>query len=269
MPPRRRKPENQGGEFFSVRPLKRVLQSETVRRGFCWLASMYIRLIYHSGRWRVVGGDIPKKFWDEGKPFIVSFWHGRLLMMPYSWNHGKTIYMLISQHRDGELIARTVGHFGIRTAAGSSTRGGAQALRTMVKALKNGDYVGVTPDGPRGPRMRASEGITSVARLSGAPIIPVAYGSTRGRSLSTWDRFLVAGPFGRGVIVWGDPIYVDRDASPEKEETARRQVEDGLNAVTWEADRLTGRPPVVPDPAPDPTPDPAPGRGPRGEGGAP
>ena len=160
-----------------MRPLKRVLQSETLRRFFCWLASIYIRLVFHSGRWRVVGGDIPRKFWDEGKPFILGFWHGRLLMMPYCWDHEKTIYMLISQHRDGQLIARTVGHFGIMTTAGSSTRGGSQALRAMVKALKDGDYVGITPDGPNGPRMRASEGIVGVARLSGAPVIPAAFGS--------------------------------------------------------------------------------------------
>jgi len=226
--------------------LKRVLQSEAVRRFFCWLASLYIRLAYHSGRWRVVGGDIPKRFWDEGKPFILGFWHGRLLMMPYCWDHGKTIYMLISQHRDGQLIARTVGHFGIKTAEGSSTRGGAQALRTMVKALKEGDCVGITPDGPRGPRMRASDGIISVARLSGVPIIPAAFGCSSGRCLSTWDRFLVAWPFGRGVIVWGDPIHVDRNAGPEDEADARARIEEGLNAVTAEADRLTGRAPVAP-----------------------
>ena len=247
-PSKRRKPEDKAGGSNSVRPLKRVLQSETIVRVFCWLASLYIRLVFHSGRWQVVGGDIPKRFWDEGKPFIIGIWHGRFLMMPYCWDHEKTVYMLISQHRDGQLIARTIGHFGVKTAAGSSTRGGAQALRTMVKALKNGDYVGVTPDGPRGPRMRASDGLISVARLSGVPIIPAAFGCTRGRVLSSWDRFLVAGPFGRGVIVWGDPIYIDRDVSPEIEETVRRQVEDGLNAVTAEADRLTGRTPVEPDP---------------------
>ena len=176
-------------------------------------------------------------------------------MMPYCWDHRKTIYMLISQHRDGQLIARTVGHFGIKTAAGSSTRGGAGALRTMVKALKQGDYVGVTPDGPRGPRMRASEGIVSVARLSGAPVIPAAFGVNRGPTLSSWDSFLVAWPFARGVIVWGDPIYVDREAKGEALETVRRQVEDGLNAVTAEADRLSGRVPVEPAPALDAVPD--------------
>ena len=231
-----------------MRPLKRVLQSETVRWFFCWFAAHYIRLVRHTGRWTMVGGEIPQKFWDAGKPFILAFWHGRLLMMPYCWDHRRTIYMLISQHRDGQLIARTVGHFGIRTAAGSTTRGGAQALRAMVKALANGDYVGVTPDGPRGPRMRASDGIVSVARLSGVPVIPVAYGITRGRFLNSWDRFLVAWPFGRGVIVWGEPIHVDRHAEGDASEAARRQVEDGLNAVTRQADRLTGRTPVEPAP---------------------
>jgi lysophospholipid acyltransferase (LPLAT)-like uncharacterized protein len=219
-----------------------------VRRFFCWLAALYIRLVHHTGRWTVVGGDIPKKFWDEGKPFILAFWHGRLLMMPYCWDYRRTIYMLISQHRDGQLIARTVGHFGIRTAAGSTTRGGAQALRAMVKALAGGDCVGVTPDGPRGPRMRASDGIISVARLSGVPIIPAAYGTTRGRFLNSWDSFLVAWPFGRVVVVWGEPVHVDRHAEGDAGEMARRQVEDGLNAVTQKADRLTGRTPVEPAP---------------------
>ena len=101
-------------------------------------------------------------------------------MMPYCWNPQKTIYMLISQHRDGQLIARTVGHFGIKTAAGSSSRGGARALRTMVKALSKGEYVGITPDGPRGPRRRARDGIVRVARLFGVPVIPAPVVATRG-----------------------------------------------------------------------------------------
>ncbi len=232
-----------------MKPLKRILKSETMRRIISWLASLYIRLVYHSGAWQVAGGDIPERFWAEGSPFILAFWHGRILMMPCCWDHGKTIYILMSQHRDGQMSADAVGHFGIKTVAGSSTRGGVRALRALVKALKNGDYVGIAPDGPRGPRMRASSGIISVARLSGAPIIPAAFSSTNGRHLSSWDRFLVAWPFGRRVFVWGDPIYVERAASPEDEEAARRQVEDALNAITAEADRLTGRKPVEPDAA--------------------
>jgi hypothetical protein len=118
----------------------------------------------------------------------------------------------------------------------------------MVKALKAGDCVGITPDGPRGPRMRASDGAVALARLSGVPIIPATFGAARGRVLQSWDRFLVAWPFGRGVIVWGDPIDVARDADAAALGAARLRVENALNAITAEADRLTGRVPVEPAP---------------------
>tara|TARA_R110001592_G_scaffold58895_3_gene178693 strand:- start:1784 stop:2488 length:705 start_codon:yes stop_codon:yes gene_type:complete len=226
--------------------LKRILKSDGLRRALCWLGSLYIRLVHATGRWRVVGGDAARAHWAAGKPFILCFWHGRILMMPHCWPRDKAIHMLISQHRDGQIIARTVGHFGIETVAGSSSKGGAQALRAMVKALKAGDCVGITPDGPRGPRMRASDGAVALARLSGVPIIPATFGAARGRVLQSWDRFLVAWPFGRGVIVWGDPIDVARDADAAALGAARLRVENALNAITAEADRLTGRVPVEP-----------------------
>ncbi len=226
--------------------LKRLLKSDGLRRVLCWLGSLYIRFAHATGRWRVIGGEAAQGRWDRGEPFILCFWHGRLLMMPYCWRRDRTIHMLISQHRDGQIIARTVGHFGIQTVAGSSSKGGAQALRAMVKALKAGDCVGITPDGPRGPRMRATDGVVNLARLAGVPIIPATFGATRGRVLGSWDRFLVAWPFGRGVIVWGDPITVARDADADALDAARARVEDSLNAITAEADRLTGRVPVEP-----------------------
>lgn len=229
--------------------LKRLLKSDGVRRFLCWLGAGYIRLVMVTGRWQRVRAEVPEAFWRDGRPFILAFWHGRLLMMPRCWPRGLPIHMLISQHRDGQIIARTVGHFGIATVSGSSTRGGAQALRAMVKALKAGECVGITPDGPRGPRMRASDGVVSVARLGGVPVIPATFGIRGGRVLSTWDRFLLAWPFSRGVIVWGDPIEVPRDADEAAQETARQRIEEGLNAITAEADRLTGRPAVDPAPA--------------------
>ena len=229
-------------------PFKKTLRNDTVRRVLCWLGAQYIRLAHATGRWTVVGDQIPRRFWDAGKPFILCFWHGRLLMMPYCWDRRRPISVLISQHPDGQILARTVGHFGIDTVAGSTTRGGASALRALLKTLKAGAYVGITPDGPRGPRMRAGDGVITVARPSGAPIVPVAYGINRRRVLGTWDRFGLALPFGRGVLVWGDPIHVPRDADADARETARRQVEDRLNAVTAAADRLCGCTPVEPAP---------------------
>lgn len=233
-------------------PIKRLLKSDALRRVLCWLGANYIRLVRATSRWQIVGDEIPRRHWDAGEPFIVAFWHGRLLMMPHSWEPGRPIHMLISQHRDGRLIADTVAHFGIDTVSGSTSKGGAQALRAMVKHLKAGDCVGVTPDGPRGPRMRASDGIVAVARLAGVPIIPATNSMARGRNLKSWDRFLVAWPFGRGVIIWGQPISVARDADADGLEAARLQVEAGLNAITAKADAMTGRPAIAPaDPAPE------------------
>lgn len=228
--------------------VKRILSSDAVRRLLCWLGAQYIRFVYLTGRWSVVRGDIPRAFWDAGKPFILCFWHGRLLMMPHCWDRRVPIHMLISQHRDGQIIARTVGHFGIRTIAGSTRRGGAGALRAMLKALKDGQCVGITPDGPRGPRMRASDGIVSVARLAGVPIVPATFAAGRRKVLGSWDRFVVAWPFTRGVLVWGEPIVVARDADAAAQETARRQVEDALNAITGEADGLCGAATIEPAP---------------------
>jgi lysophospholipid acyltransferase (LPLAT)-like uncharacterized protein len=228
---------------------KRIGKNEALRGLLCWLTAQYVRLVFLTSRWDVVGGDIPAAFWSGGRPFILAFWHGRILMMPKSWRGSVPIHMLISQHRDGQLIARTVGHLGIQTVAGSTTRGGAAALRAMFKVLKSGNCIGITPDGPRGPRMRASLGVISIARVSGCPIIPVALSASRGRFLSTWDRFLVPLPFSRGVFVWGSAIDVPADGSAETLENLRRTLETSLLAITVEADSRMGRTPVEPAPA--------------------
>jgi len=102
---------------------KRIGKSEALRGLLCWLASLYIRLVHATGRWQVVGGEIPAAYWDRRQPFILAFWHGRILMMMKCWRAGMPINMLISQHRDGLLIARTSAYFGIKTVAGSTSRG--------------------------------------------------------------------------------------------------------------------------------------------------
>ena len=225
---------------------KRILQSDLVLRFLCALGALYIRLCFALGRWQVVNGHIPQRLWDEGRPFILSFWHGRLLMMPYCWRKGVPIHTLISQHRDGRILARMVSHFGIRTIEGSSSRGGSTALRAILAALQAGESIGITPDGPRGPRMRASSGIISIARLSGAPILPVSFAVTRRKVLGSWDRFVVAWPFARGVFIWGEPVTVDKDADETAQEAARRELERRLNEVTAQADRMCGHEEIKP-----------------------
>ncbi len=229
-----------------MRLIKSITANEAVRSVLCWAGAQYIRLVHATGRWTVEGGEIPRRYWAEGRPFILCFWHGRLLMMPCCWDRRVPIHMLISSHRDGRIIARTVGHFGIRTVTGSTAKGGQAALRAILRLLKSGACVGFTPDGPRGPRMRASMGVISAARLSGAAIVPVTYSARGGRLLGSWDRFLVALPFARGVFVWGDPLEVPRDADPATMEALRRTLEDRLNALTRAADRRCRLPEVAP-----------------------
>ena len=228
---------------------KKILRTQMGQDFLCLLAAYYIRFVYLTSSWSVVRGDIPKGFWNKDKKFLLCFWHGRLLMMPYCWDMTKPIHMMISMHRDGRFISDTVSRFDIKTVVGSTSKGGATALRTMVKIIKDGDYVGLTPDGPRGPRMRAQDGIVSIARLANVPIIPVGYASTNSRVLSSWDRFIAALPFGRGVFVWGEPIYVPNTKDKLVLEKTRQKVEAAINAVSKEADHICGLEPIEPAPS--------------------
>jgi lysophospholipid acyltransferase (LPLAT)-like uncharacterized protein len=114
----------------------------------------------------------------KGQRVIYCFWHDRLFMMPFI-AIGKRVSILISQHRDGEYISRIVSWFGYETIRGSSTRGGSLALRQMIKAMRGGCHGAITPDGPRGPRHRVKEGALVLAGMAGAPLVPVAFGSSK------------------------------------------------------------------------------------------
>ena len=230
---------------------KKILRSDAAMSVACFIGAAYIRLVRWTGRWHIEREDIPESFRKEGKPFILSFWHGRILMMPYCWRRTDLTNMLISGHRDGRLISQTVKHFGIDTVVGSASKGGAQATRRLIKLMREGGVVGITPDGPRGPRMRVSEGTIALARLSGAPILPTTYSSRRRRVVNSWDRFIVALPFSHGVFLWGDPIYVPRDADAETMEAKRLEVEEAMNALADRADALMGQARIEPaDPLP-------------------
>ncbi|MBX9634575.1 MAG: lysophospholipid acyltransferase family protein [Magnetospirillum sp.] len=226
--------------------VKSIGKNERIRGALCWVAAQYIRLVWLTGRWDVENAHIPAEYWDQGRPFILAFWHGRLLMMMKIWRGGMPISMLISQHRDGKLIARTSAHFGIGSIEGSTSRGGAQALRSILKTLRGGNCIGITPDGPRGPRMHSSAGLINIARLSGCPIIPACYSSTSRRLLKSWDRFAVTFPFSRGVFLWGEPIFVPKDLDEDGVEAMRLKLQDAMIAQAADADRRMGVPPVDP-----------------------
>ncbi len=221
--------------------VRAVLRSAGLRAALCWAMHLYIRLVYATNRWVIEGEEWPRRFLQDGRGFIGSFWHGRLMMMPMGWQGLAPIHMLISAHRDGRIIADVITYFDVQSIPGSTRRGGSAALRQMLKRLEAGDCIGITPDGPRGPAMVASIGIVNLARLSQAPIIPAAYATSRRCILRTWDRFHLALPFGRGIFIWGEPIEIPSDLDAAGLEDARVLLETRMNEIVREADRRVAR----------------------------
>ncbi|MBM3570573.1 MAG: DUF374 domain-containing protein [Alphaproteobacteria bacterium] len=228
--------------------LKRLGRHEGLRGAAADTAARYVDWVWSSGRWTVEGEERVRPFWNAGQPILLAFWHARIAMAVKCWPRDRRMAMLISAHRDGQFVARIVARSGIEYVPGSATRGGSEAIRRMIRAVRDGASIGITPDGPRGPRMRAQVGVAQLARLSGAPIVPMSWSAAPRRLLSTWDRFVLPAPFCRGLMLWGEPIHVPRDADAAAIEAARRSVEERLNDLTLEADRRMGGPLVEPAP---------------------
>ncbi|MFQ5355156.1 MAG: lysophospholipid acyltransferase family protein [Mariprofundaceae bacterium] len=178
-----------------------------------WLVPRLIKLVFlffeKTIRWDVVG-KAPVK--GDAECYLYAFWHARLLMIPkLSRNiwHG---YMLISEHRDGGFISDALLLLGLETIRGSSSRGGARAMLQMLRAVKNENRsLGVTPDGPRGPREKIKKGTVQLAMKSGLPFVPVCYATKGHWRINSWDRFYIPKPFTRGVFIIAEGIKVHDD----------------------------------------------------------
>ncbi|MCM2305125.1 MAG: lysophospholipid acyltransferase family protein, partial [Elusimicrobia bacterium] len=179
-----------------------------IRKLVPYLVYSYVSFVGWTTRQTVLRADIPEAIHRAGERFIYAFWHQRQVF--FTWSHrGVSAAVLVSQSRDGEMIARTMELSRIDAVRGSSSRGGAAAAREMVEILRSGRDVGITPDGPRGPAREVKEGAVRVAQLSGMPIVPIANAlSNRLEIAKAWDRFQVPLPFGRSVVVYGEPVRV-------------------------------------------------------------
>jgi len=150
----------------------------------------------------------------QGDPSIVALWHGQLLALtPH--HGGLDVSVLISEHRDGEIIARVVQALGYRTVRGSTSRGAGRALLELVRVLREGNDVAITPDGPRGPRHSFAPGALIAAQRSGAPIVGVVAHVSRAWRLRSWDGFEIPKPFARITVAYSEPTPVD-DATPRE-----------------------------------------------------
>ncbi len=200
-----------------------------------------VRLLARSLRLREFPSPGLRILWRDGTPVIYTVWHGQILLLPWIYGRRYRLHALTSRSRDGEILSRFIQGFGIRVVRGSSSRGGARALLALARVIKDlRENVLIVPDGPRGPRRVAQNGAVVLAKMTGAPIVPLAFGAVPCRVLRSWDRFVVPNPFARAAVVFGEPILVPRDADREGMETKRRELEAVLTHVSAEADRVAG-----------------------------
>ena len=167
---------------------------------------------------------------------IFVFWHGRLLPLAFT-HRNQRIHVLASEHADGEMLGQTIRRLGFGHVRGSSTRGGTRALLELIETVRGGFDVGITVDGPRGPRGVVKAGVVEVARQTGAAILPITAASSRHKVFASWDAFQLPAPFARVVVRYGDPVTVSADAERALAEARRQDVENTLARITAEADQ--------------------------------
>jgi lysophospholipid acyltransferase (LPLAT)-like uncharacterized protein len=172
-------------------------------------AYLVMRLLHLSIKKDIIGVDQLRSVWERGEHVIIPFWHDQLFLLVFGYP-GKHAKLLISSSKDGELLARTMKYFGQDTVRGSSSRGGRAAFKEMLDLCQEKVDIVLTPDGPRGPRLELKDGVVQLARMSGRPVMPMAFVCSRGHRFKSWDRFMFPYPFSHGVYSFGDPIYFDK-----------------------------------------------------------
>lgn len=199
-----------------------------------------INFIWLTCRKLVTGLDKLEAELSNGNGVIIAFWHGRMFLLPAYYRRyiRREAHVLISQHRDGELITRTIEGFGLMAIRGSSRRGGKEAMEEMKRKIKEGAIIGITPDGPRGPREKARRGVVELAHLTDCAVFPLGFGASRYKRLNSWDRFVVPAPFSKVAFVLGEPMKVGKNADREEREQLRLELENKLIAVCEEAEAL-------------------------------
>lgn len=180
-------------------------------------------------------------------PVILCFWHERAILGAYFFRRhlvrrGLDATVMISQSRDGELVAHLARQWGFSHVRGSATRGGSAALRAIYRAIRRGSSPVMIPDGPHGPPHALKVGVAVLSQMSERPILPMAFAASRAWRIRSWDRLFIPKPFSRVVIAVGSPHTVPRNLEAAELETERKGLEQMLDEVTEAAERAAATP---------------------------
>ena len=213
---------------------KKLLKHFIVQQLLAFIAFIYIVFVKITSNIKYENIDSPKKYWQNKKPFILAFWHGQLMTFSYTWKINKKLNILASSHSDGRFGASIARYFKVNNIPISSD-GNNLSLRPIFKILNSNNYIAITPDGPRGPKEKVSEGIIKIAKISKVPIIPVGFGSSKNFCLKSWDSFLITLPFSKCRIVWGDSITIPENLEDQEIATYKKIIEEKINECVKKA----------------------------------
>ena len=232
---------------------RKIAYSFLVRELICSIISIYMKLVYASSKKIFVNREIIFEAARNKTPLIITFWHNRLMMVPFATREPKKLFSkynvmtLASRHGDGYFVGRIMERLGLISIYGSSQGGrkssrgiDLKSFRKIFDGLKNGYSLGLTPDGPRGPNQKINGEIVNIARISGAGILAMSYSCSRFKQLNTWDKFQIPLPFGTLCFYFDSkPLYVAKNASAQEVEMIKIASEKRMNFAQEESLKLT------------------------------
>ena len=200
-----------------------------------FIISLFLRFLFYTSRKTYIGLENLTSIWDDDKSLIIVSWHNRNILGPFGYlahqRKGRAFYPMASASKDGSLAAAGMKWLGVNCIRGSSSKGGTQALRAMIRKARSGGDLGITPDGPRGPAYRVQEGVITTAKLTGLALVPMTYQAKRKKILGSWDKMIVPYPFNRLNYVYGKPIIIPKKATEEELEQYRLELEQEMMRI--------------------------------------
>jgi lysophospholipid acyltransferase (LPLAT)-like uncharacterized protein len=228
--------------------LKQLLGNPTVQFLIGRAIGAYMQFVGATTRWQWVNRAAIEPFMRGEGRAIACVWHGRFMQVHRLWAFEPGVpsaKMLISQSREGGIVAEAAAAVGAGVIRGSTAKrgqmkGGMEATRAITRHIQSGGIICMTPDGPRGPRMRASKGAAQISKMTGASLIGFTWSTSNRIVFKSWDRFILPLPFGRGTLIWSDPIEPPKTGDEAAIEKARARLEAEMIRAAAHADRLVG-----------------------------
>ena len=219
-----------------MRVIKRFSKTHIGQKLIGFLFYSITSLISRSIRWEYLVENKKSNIFNSNKEYIFCCWHNKLFLGPHLLPRNRVINALQSSHSDGMITSLAFKYLGINVILGSSKKGGMQAFRKMVKCIKSGESVAITPDGPKGPKEKVKEGIIKLAQITETSIIPLVWTTNKFKLINSWDNFVIPYPFSKGVYSFGKPIYVKKQINEYELETARQNLENEIKRLTKEVE---------------------------------